>query len=156
MTLIELILVMVIICTVLGMAAPSLKGFFGSRRTADAAARIVALTAFAHSQSVAEGRNYRLNVDLTDGRYWLTRQEKGSYARPETEFGREFALPDGTVADWEVKPTDAGHNYIQFYPNGRNDAATLRLTGRNGEVYDIASLSPVECFRVITPAEAEE
>ena len=44
-TLIELILVMVILCTVLGMAGPSLRGFFSQRQVEDAAASIPELPA---------------------------------------------------------------------------------------------------------------
>src|SRR3972149_3661562 len=62
-TLLELILVMVILSTVLAMAAPSLRGFFASRQIQDAAAQILALTQFARSQAVSEGTTYRLNFD---------------------------------------------------------------------------------------------
>jgi Tfp pilus assembly protein FimT len=55
MTLLELILVMVILSTVLAMAAPSLRGFFASRRTQDTAAQILALTQLARSQAICEG-----------------------------------------------------------------------------------------------------
>ena len=54
-TLLELILVMVILSTVLAMAAPSLSGFFGSRQTHDTAAQILALTQLARSQAISEG-----------------------------------------------------------------------------------------------------
>ena len=66
LTLLELVLVMVIICTILAMAAPSLRGFFTSRETSDAAAQIVALTHLARSQAITEGRVYRLNLDVPD------------------------------------------------------------------------------------------
>ena len=93
---------MVIICTVLAMAAPSLGGFFGSRQTADAAAQIVALTQLARSQAVAEGRIYRLNLDVEGGTYWLTVQQGGTFERLGSEFGRIFSLPQGTLVSWEA------------------------------------------------------
>ena len=62
MTLLELILVMLILSTVLAMAAPSLRGFFTSRRIDDAAAQILALTQFARSQ--ADQRGDRLPAQL--------------------------------------------------------------------------------------------
>jgi type II secretory pathway pseudopilin PulG len=155
MTLIELILVMLIICAVLGMAAPSLRHFFGSRRTADAAAQIVALARYARSQAVAEGRSYRLAVDRQGGTYRLLRRAAGRFVALDTEFGRTFALPAGTRVDWLVPPPDGPRDYVEFRPSGRGEPAVLRLTGRNDEVYDIASGSPSERFRVVRPREIE-
>ena len=156
MTLLELVLVMVIICTVLAMAAPSLRGFFGSRRTADAAAQIVALTQYARAQAAAEGTVYRLNVDPREGTYWLTRAEAGAFAELESEFGRTFSLPDGTVAAWDDQPGDPPRDYIVFHPDGRAEAMSLTLTGRRGEVFEVVCLSPAERVRVVTPMEAED
>ena len=95
---------MVIICTVLAMAAPSLRGFFASRRTADAAAQIVALTRLARSRAVAEGRIYRLNLDVAGETYWLTVQQGGVFNNLRSEFGRFFSLPEGTLVSWELAP----------------------------------------------------
>jgi len=152
-TLLELVLVMVIICTVLAMAAPSLRGFFASRQTADAAAQIVALTRLARSRAVAEGRPYRLNFDPQAGTYWLTAQEGGTFQRPRCEFGRVFSLPEGTVVSWEEPHDAACCAYIQFYPSGRTEANTIRLTGRQGEVVEITCPSPTELYRVVVPAQ---
>ncbi len=152
-TLLELVLVMVIICTVLAMAAPSLRGFFASRQTADAAAQLVALTRLARSQAVAEGRVYRLNLDQQAGSYWLTVQEGGAFRNLRSEFGRVFSLPDGTLASWRAPAEAVSQGYIQFYPSGITEPATVRLTGRRGKVIEITCLSPTELFRVVMPGE---
>ncbi len=152
-TLLELVLVMVIICTVLAMAAPSLRGFFASRQTADAAAQIVALTHLARSRAVAEGRLYRLNLDVEAGTYRLTVQEGGTFRNLGSEFGRLFSLPDGTLASWEAPAEAVSRGYIQFYPSGRTEPATVRLTGRRGKIVEITCLSPMELFRVVIPGE---
>ena len=44
-------------------------------------------------------------------------------------------------------------NVVAFYPDGRSDAATLQLTGRQGEKVAVACDSPAERFHVVT-AEA--
>ena len=142
---------MVIMCTVLAMAAPSLRGFFASRQTTDAAARIVALTRLARSQAVSEGRVYRLNLDADAGTYWLTAQEGGAFTSLGSEFGRTFLLPEGTIVSRETDVDEAPQEHIQFYPSGRTDAAAIRLVGRQGEVVDIVCQSPTELFRVIVP-----
>lgn len=156
LTLIELILVMVIICTVLAMAAPSLGGFFGSRRTADAAAQIVALAHYARTQAATEGRVFRLNVDPAEGTYSLTHESGGVFVKLGNEFGRTFSLPDGTRAAWEARPGDPPRDYVAFWPEGRTEASTLRLTGRRGEVFDVVCRSPAERFHVVSPSEAVE
>lgn len=154
-TLLELILVMLIICTVLGMAAISLRGFFASRRTADAAAQMVALTQYARTQATAEGRVYRVNLDTESGRYWLSAQEGGTFATVPSEFGRVFLLPEGTKASW-LEPSDTGSTgFIPFYPDGRTLVAHIRLSGRQGETADVVCLSPAERFHVAMPSEGE-
>jgi len=155
-TLLELVLVMVIICTVLAMAAPSLRGFFASRQTADAAAQIVALTQLARSGAVAEGRIYRLNLDVEAGTYWLTAQEGGTFENLHSEFGRVFSVPEGTLVSWEAPPRGDSPGYVQFYPSGRTEATTIRLAGRQGDVIEITCPSPTELFRVVTPVEEAE
>jgi len=142
---------MVIICTVLGMAAPSLRGFFASRRTNDAAAHIVALTKFARAQAAAQGRMYRLNLDVEEDRYWLTAQRGGAFSTLDSRFGRVFLLPDGTRASWEMPADGDLRGWIPFYPDGRTEPTRLHLTGRRGEVVDVVCLSPAERFAVFIP-----
>jgi len=155
-TLLELILVMVIMCTVLAMAAPSLRGFFASRKTADEAARILSLIHLARSEAVTEGRVYRLNFDAEKGEYWLTVQEGGAFRNLKTEFGRVFTLADGATAQWETRRGGGSREYVEFHPNGRTDAAIIRLTGRQGEVYDVECLSPTDRFQITCPFQREE
>ena len=155
-TLLELVLVMVIIGTVLAMAAPSLRGFFASRQTEDAAASIVALTRLARSQAVAEGRAYRLNFDLKETTYWLTAQTEGAFRNLSSEFGRVFLLPEGTELELKVEGVPANRDYVSFQPTGRTEAATIRLKGRQGESVEIACLSPTESYKVVAVPEGQD
>jgi len=152
-TLLELVLVMLIMCTVLAMAAPSLRGFFSSRRTSDAASQIVALTQLARSQAVSEGRVYRLNLDTEEGTYWLTVQQGGAFERIASEFGRMFSLPDGTTAVWQSPTLSDTWGYVQFHPDGTTDPVSIRLNGPQGESVDIACQSATEFFEVLTGPE---
>jgi len=154
-TLLELILVMVVICTVLAMAAPSLRGFFGSRKTADESARILALIQYARSQAITEGRVYRLNFDMDQGHYWLTAQDGSAFEKLKIEFGRVFAFPEGTTGQWDDQLDDATKSYIEFHPTGRADAAVIRLTDRQGKAFDVQCLSPTERFRILSPRQEE-
>jgi len=197
-TLLELIVVMVIMSAVLAIAAPSLRMFSGSRPVADAAALIVALTQYARSQAIAEGRVYRLNFDMAKGEYWLTAQDRGAFAPLGSEFGRVFSVPQGATVNWIDPPPPlvvvntpglqlpgqlsapdgvastpmAGatpglqlpglarapvaslsptRDYITFYPDGRTEAARLRLTDRRQNALEVVCPAPAERFRVVTP-----
>jgi general secretion pathway protein H len=150
-TLLELVLVMVVICTVLAMAAPSLRGFFAGRQTADAAAGLVALTQLARSQAVSEGTPYRLNLDATTGTYRLTVQAGGAFEALNSEFGRVFSLPQGVQLDLSVDGEDAGRSYVSFFPDGSTEPATITLTGRQGDRVTIRCLSPADSFHVVQP-----
>jgi type II secretory pathway pseudopilin PulG len=154
--LLELVLVMVIIGTVLAMAAPSLRGFFASRQTEDAAASIVALTRLARSQAAVEGRVYRLNFDLKEMKYWLTVQSEGAFRNLSSEFGRVFLLPEGTELELKVEGVPADRDYVSFQPTGRTEAATIRLKGRQGESVNIACLSPTESYKVVAVPEGQD
>lgn len=177
-TLLELILVMMIAAIVLAMAAPSLHLFANARPLANTAGQFVALTDYARSQAISEGRTYRLNLDPDKGLFWLTTQEGGVFQPLEREFGRVFSFPEGTKADW-ITPTDVSTGatvpglqlpgqteaqdasgttaraYIVFYPDGRTETSELRLTDRRGNTLNIICLSPTERFRVITEAAAK-
>jgi prepilin-type N-terminal cleavage/methylation domain-containing protein len=148
-TLLELVLVMVLICTVLAMAAPSLRTFFASRQTQDAAASIVALAGLARSQAIAEGRVYRLNLDARQGTYWLTAQQEGAFEELGTAFGRTFLLPEGTELETDVSAVSGEPVHVDFYPTGRVDTAEILLTGRKGDTALIACPSATEQFRVV-------
>ena len=153
-TLLELVLVMVVTCTVLAMAAPSLRGFFSSRKVKDAAAEMVALTQLARSLAASEGRVYRLNLDPSEGTYWLTAQRQGTYERARGEFGRVFRLPDGTRATWQTPALGDVTGHVQFYPNGTTDPVVIRLKGPQGEVADVVCPSAAEPFEVRIAPEA--
>jgi type II secretion system protein H len=155
-SLLELILVMMIMCMALAAAAPSLRGFFASRQTWDAAGQIVALAHYARSQAAAEGRTYRLNVDRHRGAYWLTAQTPTGYESPAREFGRVFKAPAGATISWESAGPDAAmRDWIAFYPDGRSEAVRLRLTGQQGEAVDVVCRSPAEPFEAVRAGQEQ-
>lgn len=147
-------MVLVLISTVLAMAAPSLRGFSRGRQTADAAAQVLALTHLARSQAVTQACVYRLNIDTETNTYWLTMQQAGAFVELDCEHGRRFRFPNGVSVTLELPPVDGPTSYIQFYPDGRSDQATIGLTGRGGDVFEVTCPSASERFRVLSPSEA--
>jgi type II secretion system protein H len=152
-TLLELVLVMVIICTLLGAAAPSLRGFFVSRRTDDAAARIVALTRLARSQAVAEGRIYRLAFDGRQRSCFLEAQRGGGFERLRSSLGRAFRLPDDIQVDMQLAGAVPGQDYVEFFPDGTAEPALIRLTDIKGDVVEVSCPAPTELFSISRPED---
>jgi type II secretion system protein H len=158
-TLIELVLVLVLLATMLAIAMPAMSGFWTRSRSRDAATQLLALTQFARSCAATEVRLFRLNFNLADNSYWLTARDPATseFAELGTDMGRHFTLPEGMRLEIErqsmVGAQQAG-TVIDFYPNGRADVATLRLTDVRGDVTVISSPSPAEPFRLVTAEEA--
>ena len=148
-TLLELILVMLILSTVLAMAAPSLRGFFGSRKTHDEAAQILALTQFARSQAISEGITYRLNFDTRERKYWLTSQQSGAFEQLKTEFGRVFTFPSDIIAELEDVEKEDNDLFLEFTPQGTVTAGTIRLIDRRGLVLKVTCPTVTESFSIV-------
>lgn len=149
MTLLELILVMVILSTVLAMAAPSLRGFFTSRRTEDTAAQILTLTQLARSQAISEGIIYRLNFDTEQRTYWLTAQREGVFEELKTGFGQVFTLPKDIEMELigiEEKDKD---KFLAFTPYGTVTAGTVRLIDRRGQAVEVTCPTATESFSIV-------
>jgi len=148
-TLLELILVMVILSTILAMAAPSLRGFFGSRKTHDTATQILALTQFARSQAISEGIIYRLNFDTRERTYWLTAQKSGTFEMLDTEFGQIFTLPSDIVLELKGAEEEDDEIFLIFTPQGTVTAGTIRLIDRRGLALEVTCPTVTESFYII-------
>jgi len=146
---------MLILSTVLALSGPSLRGFFASRKTQDAAAQILALTQWARSQAVSNGDTVRLNFDDREGSYWLTVQQGGSYERLKTEIGRTFFLPQGTELKWEGIEEDGDEAYIAFDPQSTVTAGTVQLIDRRGFVVQLVCHTPTETYAIEVLSEDE-
>lgn len=170
-TLIELILVMVIISVILALAAPSLHGISNARDTAETSLGILSMTRHARTTAIAEGSPVRLNLDAQAGRLWLTVQQAGVYVTPQEDMFQGIDLPAGATASITLDPNSAqasqadarvdsqwnvidkasprqAPTYIQFYPSGRSDIATIELQGAEGQVYRVSCPSVTEGFDI--------
>ncbi len=144
-------MVMAILVVVVAMAAPSIREFGRGRGGVDCAAQIVALTRWARTQAVTEGAVYRLNFDAANRSYWVTVERYGYFESPGQEFGRLFTAPDSVERLECSAPGGPDGQYVQFWPTGRTDAASIRLTDGRGEVTEIVCRSPTELFHVVNP-----
>jgi len=150
-TLLELIAVLVLISTVLAIAAPSLRGFVRGWQPADAAAKVLALTKLARSQAISRGATHRLNIDAEQGAFWLTMQRKGAFVAIDGNLGQRFQLPLGVSISLVDSSGGEIENHVEFSPDGRCDPATVELAGGQRDVYWVTCDSPSARFRIITP-----
>ncbi|MFI5381797.1 MAG: GspH/FimT family pseudopilin [Tepidisphaerales bacterium] len=156
-TLLELVLVLVIICTALAVAAPSLRGWNRASYLRNAADEFVAATRYARTQAVATGQLHRLTVE--NGQYQLAVQQGEAFVPVASNLGHA-TLPDG----WDIKITSQGQatqgqaaqvqatengNSIDFYPTGRTQPAKVRITSDQGVVLEVECAAPTESFQVI-------
>jgi hypothetical protein len=111
----------------------------------------VALTQFARSAAVAEGRTYRLNLSDESGAFWLSAQEGGAFVRLSSDFGRIFRLPEGVHSQMFVQGAGEGRGYVEFFADGRTEPTLIALVGLQGDPVQIRCLSPAEAFRIVSP-----
>jgi prepilin-type N-terminal cleavage/methylation domain-containing protein len=154
-TLLELVLVMLILTILVGLVAPSLRGFATGRKTTDAAAQLVAVARWARTQAITESTTYHLNLDPAAGTYWVTVLDvAGADQRIQTSLGQIYRVPEGVTLESDL-PTDQGHQTINFYATGRADPGTIRLRGERQEI-QVVCLSATEGYHVAAPREGAQ
>jgi prepilin-type N-terminal cleavage/methylation domain-containing protein len=171
-TLIELVLVMLLLCIILGMAVPQLRGFMSGSAARDSATQVIALAQYARAKAAADSVNYRLTFDPQNGEYWLSAGSAdgtGEFTRLSNDFGQTFKLPEGMKVSLEQVPTGTtsrgvtnarstgSSNDIEFHPDGTSDAVLIRLTESFNNVETlIAAPAPTEPFRITTAQEMND
>lgn len=155
-TLLELILVMIILCTVLAMAAPSLKGFFSSRQLNDISEQILTMTRYAKVHSVFEGNPYRINFDLSRRYYWLSSLNGSQYERLKNNFGRYFSIPTEIDVDFKDLENENGVYYFSFSPQGYSKPSRIRLEDNRDNILEIVCYSPIENYEIVKIYNGQE
>ncbi len=156
-TLVELLLVMAILVIVIGLALPSLGGFFRGRTLDSEARRLLALMRQGQSRAVFEGVPMRLWVDGKNRSYGLEQEpgfsdqdKKAVEFAVHEDLGLDITNPKpaplttttSTTAKEAAKAllakSRSPHRYlpaIRFLPEGsldENNSPSLRMYDRNG------------------------
>jgi prepilin-type N-terminal cleavage/methylation domain-containing protein len=137
-TLLELILVMVILCTALAITAPSLRGWSHGARLRDSAEQFLAAARYAHTQAIAE-----------NGAYWITIQDGEQFVNVGSDFGRVFTVSEGVRMQVTAPDSPGPVEFIEFYPSGRSMPALARFSDEVASI-DVECRSPAEGFRLAT------
>jgi type II secretion system protein H len=171
-TLLELVLVMMIITTLLAIAAPSMRGWAAGTKLRNAADEFVSLARYARTQAVTSGNVYLIQVNASAGTYQLRMVEAGQVVDVPNRFGQLRSIPDGarlemtrqtpvgatsafagTQQQQQTGGVTGSQDNIEFYPTGRTQPAKLRISDDRGG-YDIECPSPTEDFRLVLEERA--
>jgi len=148
-TLLELILVMIILCTVLAIAAPSLRGFFSSRKLNDIAEQMLIMTRYARLQAIFAGYPYRLNFDPNRREYWLSARRESVYEEWKTSFGTRHLIPTDIELAIDNVPQDGGIYYFEFTPQGYTKVCSIELRDSHRTRLALVCWSPSENFELV-------
>ena len=148
-TLLELILIMIILCTVLAMAAPSLRGFFSSRQLNDISEQIIAMTRYAKNQSIFESCPYRVNFDPYKRHYWISSLRQSQFERLNDHFGNLYSIPAEIDLSFYQVDYDNGVYYFEFDTEGYSKEAALRLKDNQDNILEIVCYSPAENYEIV-------
>lgn len=155
-TLLELILIMIILCTVLAMAAPTLRGFFSSHQLNDVAEQIIVMTRYARIQSAFQGRTYRVNIDMHKRLSWISVLSENRHETLKQSMGNDFSIPSDITVTFENVPDEGGVYYFEFYPSGYARPGRMRLEDNQRNVLDVVCYSPSEQFEIIEVVDGRE
>jgi type II secretion system protein H len=156
-TLFELVLVLLVVALIAATVVPAMRNFAHGRRLGDAATQIVALANYARTQAIAEGKTYRLNLDMSAGTYALTARTYDAFEDLGNDYGELFQVPEGMRLDCNFSPQQDGL-YVTFHPNGRTDAGdqpagvdslVIKLVDDDGNQKQIVCQSPTELFQIV-------
>jgi Tfp pilus assembly protein FimT len=149
-TLVELMLVMAMLIIVVGVALPSLKGFFRGRTLDSEARRFLSLTRYGQNRAVSEGVPMMLWIDAKQGAYGL--EAAPGFADEDTkaveftlheELRVEVSTPIVATGLSQMRQslrasTTGNRPMIRFSPDGFiGETSPDRIVIREGDQYAI-------------------
>lgn len=136
-TLIELTLVTLIIMVIIGLAAPQFKNSLVSIETNNTVYNLVKLINYAQEMAVIEKLDYKMNIDESEGAYFLTRRkpsgEEDEYIKVKGRYGRIYRLPNRLSIEC---PDEA----VIFYPDGTCTVKDIIIKGRTEEERNVIKI----------------
>lgn len=135
-TLIEIVVVLVLLGTLLGLALSKTGLNAGLPSTSR---QLIGAMRDAVSAASATQRSHRLNLDLNRGSYWITEMTPdGEHPPANPLLARPIVLPSRItiqdVSTWQQGRVSTGLAFIQFFPTGRAEPAVIHLTDADQNV----------------------
>lgn len=138
-TLLELLLVVIIIGILTALSIPLFKNSFTDLQLSNASYNLLHLMRYAQERSIVERIKYQLNFNPELNQYWLTNEpdplKAGQYSRLAEKRGKTVFLPTGIKVEAE-------NLLINFYPDGKIDAAFIYLSNQKEKYFTIKSRGP--------------
>ena len=136
-TLIELIIVLVITGIVLSFALPNFRVFNPFSPTDNVLGKTVQLIDRLKIQAMAEGRDYAMHVDVTQGLIWVSHDAMDEDQINDTKnkgirFSGDTILVG--VEYPQIFPNDTNEFLIRFNKKGYSDMALIHLTAKDEDV----------------------
>jgi type II secretion system protein H len=149
-TLFELVMVLLVIAVVVALAQPSFTNWSRASRLRNTGYEFLALTQYARTQAVANGRIYRIMINKVNGLnyFWVEAQDGTQFAALPAPEGRLHRIPDDFSAATSQEDSRNNHGFC-FYPTGRCDPATVQFTSGDGHTIQISCETPTDVFRIV-------
>jgi prepilin-type N-terminal cleavage/methylation domain-containing protein len=119
-TLIELVFVVLILSTLVGLASPLFRNSYRRASWEGAASRMADLMSYARERAVMERMRTRVDFDTEGGLYWLSADGPEGFHRTGDRWGRTRRVPPDVALR-----TDAPS--VTFFPDGTASEAEVRL-----------------------------
>ncbi len=145
-TLIELLIVVMILGLLAGITFPSFSNSFANLQLNNSVRDISCLMKYAREKAIMQRKKYRLEFDIAEKRYWLSREEDPINAPNQfkklTTGIEDKKLPQNISVKKILFPigiSKFSHSYVSFYPDGSIDAADIYLANKKGETAVIST-----------------
>lgn len=131
-TLLELLVVIAIISVSLGLLMPAFQKTFSDIQLNACVQDMASYIRYAQERAIVENAVFRLNLDISEGSYWLTKKDPGkdSFSKLNEKFGRKHTIASSLRIE-------AAEMTVDFYPDGEIGPAQIRLRNQNGKALTI-------------------
>jgi Tfp pilus assembly protein FimT len=138
----ELVVILFLLGFIFLLTFPNFRELLEPRDIKRATVRLVGSLRYAQSQAAATKQRFRLNIDLKENAYWVSREGEGdTFLRDSSPLGRPDYLPAGVVFLDVIHPERGklreGTAHIDFSPTGWADECEIHLGRGEEEVFTI-------------------
>lgn len=146
-TLLELMIVIVIMGTIMGIAIPQMNNLF-EVNLKSSMRKLSGAILFCFNESVIKQTPIRLNFDMDTSEYWLsflvTNGSTGEFVDLPTDMFNREQLPPGVFFKDVLTPHSfeketEGEAFITFYPTGFAERGIIHVTTRDERVYTLVT-----------------
>jgi Tfp pilus assembly protein FimT len=160
------LLVLALLTLVVSAVVPNFSKFSIGRQGKYTSTQFLALTRYARSSAISEGRTHRINFE--DKAFWVTVDDgSGTFVQLGNEYGKRHELPSNVTMTVIVdakenvatvgtdrplsnsNDSQLGSQVLDFTPDGMGDTGRVVFTSANGEATTVVSETPSDLFRIV-------